>query len=122
MIVLTTAPAQLPPGQRIYAIGDVHGCLDRLVTLHEMIAQDLAERPISHTSLIHLGDYIDRGSDSAQVIDWLINGPPVPANSFINLMGNHEEMMLAAIPAGDQDMPSHWLSNGGADSLLSWGI
>jgi serine/threonine protein phosphatase 1 len=122
MIQLTAAPAQLPPGQRIYAIGDVHGCLDRLVTLHEMIAQDLAERPIAHTTLVHLGDYIDRGSDSAQVIDWLINRPPVAADSFINLMGNHEEMMLAAIIGASQDAPSHWLSNGGAESLLSWGI
>jgi serine/threonine protein phosphatase 1 len=122
MIELSAAPASLPPGQRIYAIGDVHGCLDRLVTLHEMIAQDLAQRPVAHTTLIHLGDYIDRGSDSAQVIDWLINQPPVPADVFVNLMGNHEEMMLAAVTAISEDLPSHWLSNGGADSLLSWGI
>ena len=122
MIELTAAPAALPPGRRVYAIGDVHGCLDRLVTLHEMIAQDLAERPAEHTTLIHLGDYIDRGSDSAQVIDWLINGPPVPADAFVNLMGNHEQMMLAAVAGLDNEAPSHWLSNGGMDSLLSWGI
>ena len=112
----------LPSGQRIYAIGDVHGCLDRLVTLHEMIAQDLAERPAIHTTLIHLGDYVDRGSDSAQVIDWLINRPPVPADEVINLMGNHEQMMLAAVAGIDSESASHWLTNGGADSLLSWGI
>ena len=46
MIELTAAPATLPPGQRIYAIGDIHGCLDRLVALHEMIAEDLADRPV----------------------------------------------------------------------------
>lgn len=122
MVELSAAPAVLPPGERIYAVGDVHGCLDRLVTLHELIAQDLAERPAMRTTLIHLGDYIDRGSDSAQVIDWLINGPPVPADQFVSLMGNHEQMMLAAVAGADQEAPSHWLSNGGADTLLSWGI
>ncbi|HQT78603.1 MAG: hypothetical protein B7Z80_20335 [Rhodospirillales bacterium 20-64-7] len=122
MIELSAAPATLTPGQRIYAVGDVHGCLDRLVTLHEMIAEDLAERPAKHATLIHLGDYVDRGSDSAQVIDWLINRPPVPAQAFVNLMGNHEQMMLAAVAAVDKDAPCHWLTNGGADSLLSWGI
>jgi serine/threonine protein phosphatase 1 len=122
MIELTAAPATLPPGQRIYAVGDIHGCLDRLVALHEMIAEDMAVRPAAHTTLVHLGDYVDRGADSAQVIDWLINQPPVPADDIINLMGNHEFMMLSAIAGTDKEAPNHWLMNGGADSLLSWGI
>jgi serine/threonine protein phosphatase 1 len=122
MIEFSAAPATLPAGERVYAIGDVHGCLDRLVALHEMIAEDIAARPAEHTTLIHLGDYVDRGTDSAQVVDWLINQPPVPADSFVNLMGNHEHMMLAAVVGVDQEAPSQWLMNGGADSLLSWGI
>jgi serine/threonine protein phosphatase 1 len=122
MIELTAAPATLPPGERVYAIGDVHGCLDRLVALHEMIAEDIAARPAEHTTLVHLGDYVDRGTDSAQVIDWLINQPPVPADAMINLMGNHEHMMLSAVAGIDPEAPSHWLMNGGADSLLSWGV
>jgi len=122
MIELLDAPASLPSGQRIYAIGDVHGCLDRLVALHEMIAEDLAERPSRQVALVHLGDYVDRGTDSAQVVDWLINGPPVAADEMVNLMGNHEQMMLAAVAGAEQDAPAHWLSNGGADSLMSWGI
>jgi serine/threonine protein phosphatase 1 len=122
MIELITAPATLPPGERVYAVGDVHGCLDRLVALHEMIAEDMAARPAEHTTLVHLGDYVDRGADSAQVIDWLINRPPVPADEIVNLMGNHEHMMLSAVVGADKDAPSHWLMNGGADSLLSWGI
>jgi serine/threonine protein phosphatase 1 len=122
MIELVAAPATLPPGERIYAIGDVHGCLDRLVALHEMIAEDLAVRPAQHATLVHLGDYVDRGADSAQVIDWLINQPPVPVEDFVNLMGNHEHMMLSAIAGVDRDAPTQWLMNGGADSLLSWGI
>lgn len=122
MIELIAAPATLPSGQRVYAIGDIHGCLDRLVALHELIAEDMAERPVGHTTLVHLGDYVDRGADSAQVIDWLINRPPVPADEIVNLMGNHEHMMLSAVVGTDKDAPSHWLMNGGADSLLSWGI
>jgi serine/threonine protein phosphatase 1 len=122
MIELTAAPATLPPGQRVYAIGDIHGCLDRLVSLHEAIAEDMAARPVAHTTLIHLGDYVDRGADSAQVIDWLINQPPVPADAIVNLMGNHEFMMLSALAGVDKEAPGHWMTNGGADSLLSWGI
>jgi serine/threonine protein phosphatase 1 len=116
------APATLPSGQRIYAIGDIHGCLDRLVSLHEQIAEDIAERPVDQVTLVHLGDYVDRGTDSAQVIDWLIDGPPVPTDTVVNLMGNHEHMMLAALDGADRDAPMHWLANGGADSLMSWGI
>ena len=122
MIELTAAPATLPAGQRVYAVGDIHGCLDRLVALHEMIAEDIVARPIERTTLLHLGDYVDRGADSAQVIDWLINQPPVPADTMVNLMGNHEFMMLSALAGADKEAPSHWLMNGGADSLLSWGI
>jgi serine/threonine protein phosphatase 1 len=122
MIEFTTAPATLPPGVRVYAIGDIHGCMDRLMALHEMIAEDIAARPASHTTLIHLGDYVDRGADSAQVIDWLINQPPVPSDETINLMGNHEHMMLSAVAGADKEAPGLWITNGGADSLLSWGI
>jgi serine/threonine protein phosphatase 1 len=122
MIELTAAPATLPPGERVYAIGDVHGCLDRLVALHEAIVEDIGARPAERTTLVHLGDYVDRGSDSAQVIDWLINGPPVPADKIVNLMGNHELMMLSAVAGLDREASGLWLANGGADSLLSWGI
>jgi len=122
MIEFTAAPAKLPPGERVYAIGDIHGCLDRLVALHELIAEDITARPGERITLVHLGDYVDRGTDSAQVIEWLINQPPVPADAFVNLMGNHEHMMLSAVVGTDKDAPSQWLMNGGADSLLSWGI
>lgn len=122
MIDLVAAPATLPPGQRIYAIGDVHGCLDRLATLHELINQDLDARPVDNATLIHLGDYVDRGPDSAQVIEWLHAGHSVRADSVINLMGNHEEMMLKALVTDAENAISNWLSNGGGDTLQSWGV
>jgi diadenosine tetraphosphatase ApaH/serine/threonine PP2A family protein phosphatase len=122
MIDFASAPATLPPGHRVYAIGDVHGCLDRLASVHEQIAEDLATRPIENSCLIHLGDYVDRGLDSAQVIEWLNAGAPVPATRIVNLMGNHEDLMLRALPGTDKEANATWLSNGGADSLLSWEI
>lgn len=122
MVELVPAPASLPPGQRIYAIGDVHGCFERLVAMHEQIAADLVERPVVHAVLIHLGDYVDRGLESAQVVEWLLAGPPVPAQAFINLMGNHEQMMLAAVTQIEADAGDVWMRNGGAESLMSWGV
>ena len=122
MIDFVSAPATLPPGQRVYAIGDVHGCLDRLASLHEQIAEDMANRPVDNSVLVHLGDYVDRGLDSAQVVDWLNAGAPVPVDRIINLMGNHEDLMLRALPGTDREANSTWLTNGGADSLLSWDI
>ena len=55
------APGVLPPGLRIYAIGDVHGCADRLGALHAQIAADARARPAEEVVLVHLGDYVDRG-------------------------------------------------------------
>ena len=114
------APASLPPGRRVYAIGDVHGCLDRLQAIHTKVAQDLAADPIAAPLLVHLGDYIDRGADSAGVVRHLQSAfAGVPA---VNLMGNHERMMLEALNSLDPDTFQHWLDNGGDASLQSWGV
>lgn len=122
MISLSLAPARLPPGHRVYAIGDIHGCADRLGVMHKLIADDMQARPLAEVTLVHLGDYIDRGEDSAGVISRLLQSWPKPGPRIVNLMGNHEEMMLAALDLGDTDSVMHWLSNGGADTLASWGV
>ena len=122
MIDFIPAPASLPPGQRVYAVGDVHGCLDRLRALHDLIAEDLAARPVAEAVLVHLGDYVDRGPDSAGVVALLAEGDPLANVPTVNLMGNHEHMMLAALATGEADATDLWLANGGADSLLSWGV
>ncbi len=122
MIDFIPAPGSLPSGQRVYAVGDVHGCLDRLQALHALVEADLAERPIAEATLIHLGDYVDRGPDSAGVVARLAAGDPVAGLPTVNLMGNHEHMMLAALASGEADAEGLWLANGGADSLLSWGV
>jgi serine/threonine protein phosphatase 1 len=122
MTEFVSAPATLPDGQRVYAIGDVHGCLDRLQTLHTAIAEDIANRPVEQCVLIHLGDYIDRGPDCAEVVALLTAGPTVPGATVVNLMGNHEDMMIKAISSGKTEDAVHWSRNGGAESLLSWRI
>lgn len=110
----------LPPGRRVYAVGDVHGHLDRLQAVHAGIAADLAARPIADPALVHLGDLIDRGPDSAGVVAHVLAG--VPGLPVVNLMGNHERMLLDALASGDADDADHWLRNGGWESLKSWGI
>ncbi len=123
MIAFRPAPASLPPGQRIYAVGDVHGCLDRLLAIHFAIAEDLIDRQVDHATLIHLGDYVDRGPDSARVVAVLADGNVPPGiSATVNLAGNHEDMMLSALAGSGPDAVGLWLLNGGSASLRSWGL
>jgi serine/threonine protein phosphatase 1 len=116
----TTAPASLPAGQRVYAIGDVHGCAGRLAALHARIEADLAARPAGKATIVHLGDFVDRGPASAAVVAALADLPRLGGAPVVNLRGNHEEMMLTAISgAGGIEL---WLANGGEASLRSWGV
>ncbi|MGH3636657.1 MAG: metallophosphoesterase, partial [Mycobacterium sp.] len=62
------APGWLPAGQRVYAIGDVHGCAAALAALLAAVRDDLAARPTGRAELVLLGDYIDFGPDSAGVL------------------------------------------------------
>jgi serine/threonine protein phosphatase 1 len=105
--------------RRIYAIGDVHGHCRRLAQMHEAIRQDLERRRAS-ALVIHLGDYIDRGPDSAGCVALLLEGSPVPGVPTVNLMGNHERMLLDALE--DPGQVPLWLHNGGVTALQSWGI
>jgi len=122
MIDFIPAPAILPPGRRVYAIGDIHGCIEQFEALREAIEDDLAARPTADPVLIHLGDYVDRGPDSAAVVARLHAGPPVEGLRTVNLMGNHEFMMLDALASGTAEAAELWLANGGADTLFSWGV
>ena len=94
--------------------------------MHKAIGQDLTERPVSNALVIHVGDYIDRGPDSAGVIERLLQ--PFPAMEgttpprLVNLTGNHEEMLLAALEASDRRSAELWLANRGGDTLASWGL
>ncbi|RVT99012.1 serine/threonine protein phosphatase [Rhodovarius crocodyli] len=107
----------LPRGERIYAIGDIHGCLDKLKALHAAIRADIKAYPVAQAVVVHLGDYIDRGPDSAGVVRTLMNFE-LPS---IFLMGNHEATALAAMD-GDGAACTDWLYNGGDTALRSWGL
>lgn len=120
-LVFRRAPGRLPGGRRIYAIGDVHGCAVALTTLHAAIADDLAARPVASATLVHLGDYIDLGPDSAGVIERLLAPAPAPRLRVVNLLGDHERMLLEAI-GGDRAAATDWLHAGGRTTLASWGL
>lgn len=115
------APAALPAGQRIYAVGDVHGCIEQLDAMHRAIAADLRVRPHHDVIVIHLGDYIDRGPDSAGVIGRLIAPFPVAGVRTVNLAGNHEDLLLGALE-GRRTEAEVWIANGGHATLASWGV
>lgn len=101
----------------VYAIGDIHGRLDKLIAVQAEIARD-AEKLSGTKLLITMGDYIDRGPSSAGVLDLLLV-PPLDDFPRIALGGNHEVMMLNAYDTGSAD---EWLAVGGAETLASYGI
>ena len=121
MIELSPAPASLPPGRRVYAIGDIHGCASQLANLHAKIEADLAARPIASALLLHVGDYVDRGVDTKGVIARLVDGSPIPGTEMVNLMGNHENTMIDAL-SGERAAATDWLFAGGRPSLTSYGV
>ena len=92
------AAPSLPAGLRAYAVGDVHGRLDLLTEMLTRIREDNAARPPADTRVVLLGDLIDRGPDSAGVVDLAMR--PLDFASLTVLQGNHEAMMLQAL-AGD---------------------
>lgn len=102
---------RLTENNRIIAVGDIHGCL---YSLHELLEKlELRETD----QLVFLGDYIDRGKYSKEVVDYLIELRDWYSCFF--LMGNHELMFLQFLETDD---PSLWLQNGGKATLESYGI
>jgi serine/threonine protein phosphatase 1 len=120
-LAFVLSPGRLSHGRRVYAIGDIHGCLAELRVLHAAIAADLAARPPASALLVHLGDYIDFGPDGAGVLALLAAGPPVGGLATVNLMGDHERTALDAL-SGDGAAATDWLHTGGAATLAGWGI
>lgn len=112
--------ARLPEGLRIYAIGDIHGCLDRLTAIHADIAHDLGRRPVREHRVVHCGDYVDRGPDSAGVVA-LLAARTREDSRVVCLYGNHEEELEGFLDDPER-WRTHWLRYGGGDTLRSYGI
>jgi serine/threonine protein phosphatase 1 len=111
---------RVPDGRRIYAIGDIHGRDDLLEGLLEQVRQDDARRGGALGELIFLGDLMDRGPDSAKVVDRLIAlRKERPGTRF--LLGNHEEVFLAAL-GGEEKALRGFIRMGGRETILSYGI
>lgn len=103
---------------RLYAIGDVHGCNGLLATVHAKIVEDMRANTPADYRIIHVGDYVDRGPDSAGVIDRLLklnrDNPKI-----VCLKGNHEAMMMEFL---DDPSAKGFLSNGGLETTRSYGV
>lgn len=116
----TIRTPRIPDGRTVYAIGDIHGCATLLDRLLDTICQDAAARGAASFDIIFLGDLIDRGPESAQVIDRCIDlaiGGATPRF----LIGNHEEMMLKALD-GSLEALRFWMKNGGVEAMASYGV
>jgi len=108
-----------PTGQRAYVVGDVHGRLDLLEQLLDQIHRDLEARRPDKVLVAFLGDLIDRGPSSAQVVERLRTYRHDGVRPIF-LLGNHEEVLLRLV-RGETDLISGWLKFGGAQCLESYG-
>jgi len=110
--------AEVPAGLRVYAIGDIHGRLDLFEAMIAAVEADDAAGAPADTTVILLGDLVDRGPDSAGVVararDWRRQ------RNVRILQGNHEEMFLSSFD--DADTLRHFLRFGGKETVLSYGI
>lgn len=106
----------LPPGERAYAVGDVHGRADLFAALIEAIEHDDAARGPARSQFILLGDLVDRGPDSAGVVRMARAWQARRGARLI--AGNHEEMFLLALE--DPGTLRHFLRYGGRETALSY--
>jgi serine/threonine protein phosphatase 1 len=111
-------PASLPRGTRIYAIGDIHGRSDLLNPLLRCIEADCRQRPVERAITVFVGDYIDRGSQSRDVIDLLLRWRE--SNDAVFLRGNHETFLPRFL--SDPKTLDDWRQCGGLETLLSYGL
>lgn len=107
----------------IYAVGDVHGCLEPLKWVIAAIQHHAGARGIERPRVVFLGDYVDRGPDSKGVVD-LLSSPELGERfDAIFLQGNHDAAMLQADREHAQKLPFTWLAEwGGAETLESYGV
>jgi len=110
----------LPEGQLLYAVGDIHGRLDLLQSLLDLIDADArTSGDAGRRILVFLGDYVDRGPDSRGVVEKLLRDLPQGFDTHF-LKGNHEALLLDFLE--DAACLDHWRLNGGDATMLSYGV
>lgn len=107
----------VPRGTRVYAIGDIHGRADLLREIHRLIREDFDRAPMERPVAVYLGDYIDRGLESREVLDILLD-EPLAGFERVHLRGNHEDFMLRFLD--DAAVGPNWLLNGGNATVHSY--
>lgn len=112
------APA---PEDVVYVIGDVHGCIGKLGTLLSRIDADIADTPGVSAKVVFVGDYIDRGEASADVLRFMAHVTTTFPDRLIGLMGNHERMLLDFL-SNPKTSAKRWIRFGGFQTLASFGI
>jgi serine/threonine protein phosphatase 1 len=112
------ARPQVAPGTRIYAVGDVHGRADLLAGAFARIDADLRANPAQHAVEVLLGDYVDRGPQSREVIEQLIARGA--GRETVCLRGNHEAFMLEFL--NNPAVLPEWQRYGGLATLISYGL
>ena len=112
------AKPRVPEGQRVYAVGDVHGRADLLGALLARIDADLEQHPVAQPVQVFLGDYIDRGPHSREVIELLIARRR--QHAMLCLRGNHETYAISFL--SNPSVLSDWRAIGGVSTLLSYGV
>jgi len=134
MIDVLEYPSPVAGTTVVYAVGDVHGRLDLLQSMDRLIAADIAATRPERPTVCYLGDYIDRGPHSAEVLSYLAAGslaspverPRLPsaegaAPARVFLKGNHEDRMLEFFAAPEVHGPP-WMEHGGIEALASYGL
>ncbi len=113
------AHARAPEGMRLYAIGDVHGCVEQLTEMHRLIAAEIDRDRPRDWRVVHLGDYIDRGPDAKGVLARLIEAKARDPRNIM-LAGNHDIGLLQFL--AEPSVDSLFIGFGGADTAASYGI
>ncbi len=116
-----TRAARFPEGRVGLAIGDIHGRADLLLELLALLElrADYERRPGGEPVVVFLGDYVDRGPNSAGVLDLLLSGRPLGYERRF-LKGNHEQSLLEF--REEPLVNRAWVLQGGAETLLSYGV